>query len=146
MFRRTASLFLAVLSAGCVSIPMEAPPDLATCEIRPHLGVGGSVDACERKTLTVGFFPRVGEVHQNRLATNGRPLTAGLRVADYTLRPLAIIAQNVLSLGIRTGLSLLTEVYSNYATSPGACGAALIGYCKGVKLIQLDDPPAAVEP
>jgi hypothetical protein len=88
----------------------------------------------------IGFFPAVGEAHLNHLATNGKPLTGGLRVADYSLRPLFIAGLNVLSLGFPTVTSWLLEPYEDWEPAPGRCGLALLGYCKAAKLRELDAP------
>jgi hypothetical protein len=130
----------AVAALGCGSIPLEATPS-GSCSARGRAGRGASAP-CQRH-LVIGFFPSVGEAHLNGLATNGKPLTGGLRAADYSLRPLFIAGVNVLSLGFPTVAAWLLEPYEDYDPAPGRCALALLGYCKAAKLVS--DGPAALD-
>jgi hypothetical protein len=113
---RIALAWVCLLGLGCASIPLGEQPGKRT-----------------RRQLVVGFFPGIGEAHLNERATNGDPLTPGLRAADYTLRPLYIAAVNLLSLGFPTVASWLLEPYEDWSPQAGACGHALLGYCKSAK-------------
>ena len=138
---RAVALAVAWGSVGCVSVPVGPPPS-DDCERRGHPARADAGDYCTRNSLTIGFFPTIGESHQNGLATNGRTLTARWRLADYTLRPLAISGINVLSLGLPTGTALALEIYEEYSMKAGPCARAVLGYCKGVRLIR--QPPRSL--
>lgn len=137
--RSGARLLLAasVVALGCAAIPLEATPS-GSCRAWGAAGQPNS-GPCQRR-LVIGLFPAIGEAHLNDLATNGKPLTGGLRAADYSLRPLFIIAVNALSLGFPTVTSWLLEPYEDYDPAPGRCGMALLGYCKAAKLLPRDAP------
>jgi hypothetical protein len=122
---------LALVAAGCAAFPVEDSPS-GRC--------GRRSQTC-RATLVVGFFPSIGEAHLNGLATNGKPLTPGLRVMDFTLRPLFIAGVNVLSLGFPTVASWLLEPYEGWDMAPGRCGMSLLGYCKAGKNVERDADP-----
>ena len=124
-------LILVSLAAalGCVAIPLEGKPTR-------YCGRGGT--PCQTR-LVLGLFPAIGEAHMNDLATNGKPITLGLWLADYTLRPLYIAGINALSLGVPTATSWLLEPYENWDTDFGRCGMALLGYCKSAKLMPPDE-------
>lgn len=145
LWLRAAALAATCGSVGCVSVPVG--PLGENCSVGGHPGTGDSRSAwetrprardqatadCKRDSLTIGFFPTVGEFHQNGRATNGRELTVPWRIADYTLRPLAISAINVVSLGLPTATALVLEVYEDYSMKAGPCSRSIIGYCKGVR-------------
>jgi hypothetical protein len=105
-----------LLALGCASIPLGEEPGKRA-----------------RRQIVVGLFPGIGEAHLNDRASNGDPLTPGLRAADYTLRPLYVAAVNVLSLGFPTVASWLLEPYEDWSPQTGPCGHALLGFCKSAK-------------
>ena len=113
---RIVAAVCALLALGCFSAPLGEQP-------------GESA----RRYLVVGLFPGIGEAHLKDRATNGDPLTPGLRAADYTLRPLYIAAVNVLSLGFPTLASWLLEPYEDWSPHAGPCRHALLGFCKSAK-------------
>jgi hypothetical protein len=129
--RSLALICLCLAALGCVAIPVESTP---TGKCRRQ------AEPC-RSHLVIGFFPAVGEAHLNDRATNGESLSAGLRLADYTLRPLYIMAINFLSLGFPTLSDWLLEPYEPYDTDPGRCDKALLGYCKAAEQAQGDADP-----
>jgi hypothetical protein len=114
-------------AAGCASIPVESGA-VSRCRAWGRESAGEGFP-CQHR-LVIGFFPAIGEAHLNRLATNGKPLSGGLRAADYTLRPLYVVALNALSLGFPTARAWLLEPYDEWDPAPAACGLALLGYCK----------------
>jgi hypothetical protein len=117
---------------ACAAIPLGDAPH-ATCS--PSAATGEASAPC-RKHLVVGFFPAIGEAHLNDLASNGEPLTPGLRVADYTLRPLYIAALNFVSLGLATARGWLLEPYDAWDPAPRSCALALLGYCKSARMAE----------
>ncbi len=119
---RVIAIMAGLLCSACVAIPVAS--DSRYC-------AGGT---CHEPRLVVGLFPTVGEAHLNRRATNRKPLTMTLRIFDYTLRPLAISAINLISLGIPTGLSLVLEPYEGWDDEQGPCRGAVIGYCKASRI------------
>ena len=127
MLRSLTILVFSLAAAGCVAIPLEGKGT-------PTGACGRKGEPCRRE-LVVGLFPTIGEAHLNDLATNGKPLTPGLYVADYTLRPLFIMAVNVISLGVPTLSSWLLEPYEDYDSDAGHCSMALLGYCKSAQLL-----------
>jgi hypothetical protein len=112
----TAVALAALAAQACVAVPLGRQP----------------ADPSQRH-LVVGLFPAIGEAHLNDKASNGAPLTPGLRAADYTLRPLYIAALNLLSLGFPTLASWLLEPYEDWSPRVGRCDLALLGYCKSAR-------------
>jgi hypothetical protein len=130
MLRKLIVISLSLVGLGCVAIPLESTPS-RKC--------GGSDVPCQKR-LVLGLFPGIGEAHLNDRATNGKPLSVGLRLADYSLRPLFIAAVNIISLGFPTLTGWLLEPYEEFDSRGGACEMALLGYCKAGKLIPLPQP------
>jgi hypothetical protein len=124
--RSLVNLLFSLALAGCIAIPLEG-------KSTPTGACGRQGEPCQRE-LVMGLFPAIGEAHLNDVATNGKPLTPGLYAADYTLRPLFIMAVNVISLGFPTLTSWLLEPYEDYDSDAGHCSMALLGYCKSAKL------------
>jgi len=111
-----AALCAALLTSGCLAVPLGRRPAEKS-----------------RRHLVVGLFPAIGEAHLNHRATNGEALSLGLRVADYTLRPLYIAAVNFVTLGFPTLTAWLLEPYEAWSPSVGPCRNALLGFCKAAK-------------
>src|SRR5262245_17066251 len=111
MLRKLIIISLTLAEVGCVAIPLESAPS-RKCE-------NNSVPC--QKHLVVGLFPGVGEAHLNHRATNGKPLSTGLRLLDYSLWPVSTVAVNFITLGFPTVIGFLLEPYEEFDSLPGAC-------------------------
>src|SRR5262245_14942642 len=136
MLRNLIIIALTLVEVGCVAIPLESAPS-RRCD-------NNSVPC--QKQLVVGLFPGIGEAHLNNRATNGKPLSVGLRLADYSLMPLFLAAVNFISFGFPTVTGWLLEPYEEFDTRDGACENALLGYCKAGKLVHTLGPETKPPP